>query len=82
MYGDGSGARGKYGDWKPNFQIHFCQILNFFFLFYELFPLKTHDYAPLILLFSFLPQFSDVVSTHQRTIHWMPVVTQLWMNLN
>jgi hypothetical protein len=21
-------------------------------------------------------------STHQRTIHWMPVITQLWMNVN
>jgi hypothetical protein len=21
-------------------------------------------------------------STHQRTIHWMPVTTQLWINLN
>jgi hypothetical protein len=21
-------------------------------------------------------------STHQLTIHWMPIMTQLWMNLN
>jgi hypothetical protein len=53
MYGDGSGARGKYGDCKQNFQIHFCQILSLFFLFDEFFPVKNHDYAPLLLFFSF-----------------------------
>jgi hypothetical protein len=26
-----------------------------------------------------LPEWT---STHQRTIHWMPTMTQLWMNLN
>jgi hypothetical protein len=24
---------------------------------------------------------SEPASIHQRTIHWMPIVTQLWMNL-
>jgi hypothetical protein len=25
---------------------------------------------------------SEPAPTHQPTIHWMPVFTQLWMNLN
>jgi hypothetical protein len=33
----------------------------------------------LTLLLITWPQWT---STHQRTIHWMPIITQLWMNLN
>jgi hypothetical protein len=25
---------------------------------------------------------SEPARTNQRTIHWMPIITQLWMNLN
>jgi hypothetical protein len=24
---------------------------------------------------------ATIINTHQRTIHWMPIITHLWMNL-
>jgi hypothetical protein len=47
------------------------------------FPLKTFDSCERTPL----PRFLIVTphlnySTHQYTIHWMPVITQFWMNLN
>jgi len=37
-----------------------------------------HFYISLCLFGYLWPQWT---STHQHTIHWMPIITQLWMNL-